>query len=395
MKNVAIIPAGTLPLPPVRGGAVENLIDLVRRYNTSNDDVKLTIFSIYDAKAQKVAQENTNTAYIFVKIPLLIQWLDILIFWLVTNVLRKKKNMSYRYIFQRLYYIYWISYFLKKHHFDRIVLENHATLLWIIRLFKNTQRYAGKYYYHMHNTIPNFYHCQDIFVKAGAIIGVSSYILSTLPDNVRAEVKTCVLRNRVDELRFKKELSQHEEKELRERFDLGNKKIVLFTGRFSPEKGIKQLLEAWQLLHPHNAILLIVGGAYFKSDIKTVFEEEMAARAAKMTDSVRITGFIDYQEIPLFYALADLVFLPSMCDDPAPLTVIETLTAGKQLITTYSGGIPEYTNSSTILLKRDEQIVPNLRASIAKCLSQPIISQKNQWHFSDYYKQFLEILNLK
>ena len=395
LKNVAIIPAGTLPLPPVCGGAVENLVDLLRKYNTPDNEVKLTFFSIYDAKAKQVAQENENTRYIFVRIPVVIRWFDWLLFWVVTNIFRKGKNMSYRYIFQRVYYIGWVSYYLKRHQFDRVVLENHATLLWIIRLFNNTKKYAGKYYYHMHNTIPNFYHCQEIFEKAAAIIGVSLYILTTLPSDVQSHVKTVVLKNRVDESQFKLQLSHETEHNLRQQFRLGNKKVVLFTGRFSPVKGIKQLLQAWAILKPTNAVLLIVGGAYFKSDIKTKFEEEMAKLATQMADSVRVTGFIDYQKIPLLYALADLVVLPSMWDDPAPLTIIEALTAEKRLITTYSGGIPEYTNSTTIVLKRDKDLIANLCSSIKESLSSSVPLQHNDWHFIDYYEQFLEILGLK
>lgn len=57
-------------------------------------------------------------------------------------------------------------------------------------------------------------------------------------------------------------------------------------------------------------------------------------------------------------------------DDPAPLTVIESLTAGKALITTDSGGIPEYaTEESSIILKRDESLVDNLASSITTVIN--------------------------
>lgn len=396
MKKIAIIPPGTLPLPPVRGGAVENLIDLVRQSNESTSDTQLTLFSVAETAAIKAAKETPQTKYVFVHIPHLIRRVDRLVFWLASCILHKQKSMSYRYIFQRLYYIYWIAGYLHHHNFDRVILENHGTLLWIMRLFRNSQKYAHRYYYHMHNTVPNFYHCRNIIKGCAAIIGVSSYILSTLPQDIRDTTNTVVLRNRVDEHRFQHRSSPAEIKGYRQRFRLDSKKVVLFTGRFSPEKGPEQLLLAWKALQPSNAILLIVGGAYYKSDIRTQFEKQMMTLASTMKESVRLTGFISYQQMPILYELADLVVLPSVWDDPAPLTVIEALTAGKQLITTDSGGIPEYVNDSTIVLHRDKYLVANLAAAINNCLSQtkPQV-QTNNWHFNDYYQQLLTILSLK
>ncbi len=395
MKKVAVIPPGTLPLPPVRGGAVENLINLVRQYNEKEKCVQLTMFSVAEPAAVQAAHITPQTKYVFVKIPVFVRGLDRLTFWLAKHILHKSKSMSYRYIFQRLYYLYWVAIYLHRHTYDRVVLENHGTLLWIMRLFHNNQKYQGRYYYHMHNTIPNFYHCRSILKGCSAIIGVSHYILSTLPVDVRTATKLVVLHNRVNERRFHHSLTLTQKKDYRRRFRLDNKKVVLFTGRFSPEKGPQQLLEAWQRLHLQNAVLLIVGGAYYKSDIRTDFENQMVQLATSMKDSVRFTGFIPYQEMPNLYALADLVVLPSIWDDPAPLTVIEALTAGKRLITTDSGGIPEYVNSSTIVLARDSHLVKHLATAIRQCLQRPQLSMNfNNWHFSEYYWHLMKILNV-
>ena len=96
----------------------------------------------------------------------------------------------------------------------------------------------------------------------------------------------------------------------------------------------------------------------------------MKSKADKMKDRVVFTGFVEYSQIPKLYAIADVVVIPSMWDDPAPLTVIESLTAGKALITTDSGGIPEYaTEESSIILKRDESLVDNLASSITTVIN--------------------------
>ena len=59
--------------------------------------------------------------------------------------------------------------------------------------------------------------------------------------------------------------------------------------------------------------------------------------------------------------------LPSIWDDPAPLAVIESLVSGKPLITTRSGGIPEYADEqSAIILERGDQLVDQLADAMTK-----------------------------
>ena len=58
--NLAVITSGFLPVPPTKGGAVENLLyNLVKR-NEIEKKINFTIFSIYDKKAEQEAK-NWNT----------------------------------------------------------------------------------------------------------------------------------------------------------------------------------------------------------------------------------------------------------------------------------------------------------------------------------------------
>lgn len=205
------------------------------------------------------------------------------------------------------------------------------------------------------------------------VIGVSDYINSTLRSFLGDGDKSnyFVLRNKIDRDKFAISLSFDEKRALRDKYGISDdEKIVLFTGRFSEEKGIRELLDAFGKIKDENVKLLVVGGYYFGSGMRSPFEEEMKSKADKMKDRVVFTGFVEYSQIPKLYAIADVVVIPSMWDDPAPLTVIESLTAGKALITTDSGGIPEYaTEESSIILKRDESLVDNLASSITTVIN--------------------------
>ena len=113
--------------------------------------------------------------------------------------------------------------------------------------------------------------------------------------------------------------------------------------------------------------------------------------------NIRFTGFIVYKLMPMIYHLADLVVLPSIWDDPAPLTVVETLTVGRPLITTNAGGIPEYADSNTTILKRNSYLVDNLASAIQQKLqSKNMINKKDKsnWSPDKYYQQMMEILKV-
>ncbi|HFR3749018.1 TPA: glycosyltransferase family 4 protein, partial [Streptococcus suis] len=172
----------------------------------------------------------------------------------------------------------------------------------------------------------------------------------------------------IDTRKFRNELSDIDKEKLYQKYNLKpENKIVLFTGRLTPDKGILELLEAFNNLNLNNVILLIVGSYYFKSDTHSDFEKQFKDLA---NSSVRFTGFVEYEDIPKTYQLADIVVLPSIWEDPAPLTVIEALSAGVPLITTDSGGIPEYVKGTdTIVLTRDENLVNNITSSIRNLLN--------------------------
>ena len=178
--------------------------------------------------------------------------------------------------------------------------------------------------------------------------------------------------------------------------------VFLFCGRFNEEKGIRELLKAFEMM-TKNAKLLIVGGYYYGSGMISPFEQEMYKLVEeKLKDKVQFTGQVEYNMMPEIYAIADVVVIPSMWDDPAPLTVIESLSSGKALITTDSGGIPEYADSNTsIILKRDENVVNKLAENMdmlvedgtrRKNMEQAVLVKTEDWTIEKFYEDFCEII---
>ena len=66
MKKIIVVNNGTLPLPAVRGGAVETLIELLIK-EMKKKKFLFEVYSIYDEKALEAAKLYSYTSFCFVK----------------------------------------------------------------------------------------------------------------------------------------------------------------------------------------------------------------------------------------------------------------------------------------------------------------------------------------
>ncbi len=212
-----------------------------------------------------------------------------------------------------------------------------------------------------------------------------------------------MLRNGIDESKFNIKLTSEQEAELRNKYNIGkDDRILLFTGRIVREKGVKELITALKQVQYKNYKLLIVGAALNDLNSKTPYEIEIEELVKTMKEKVIFTGFIKYEKIPQIYHLADIAVLPSMCEDAAPLAVIEALLCGLPIITTVSGGIPEYaTGGSAILIERDSNLIDNLAKEIQallvddlrrKEMSKKAFEVSRDLTLEIYYQNFIRFL---
>lgn len=385
--HVAVITSGYLPVPNVLGGAVEALDMMMVQENEKTPNFDFTVFSSWAPGVDQITHEGNfkYTNFCFIKTPLLVRAVDHCIYWTAKHVLHKKKLMSYRYIAQRLWYINKVSKKLAQPTkngspaFDKVMIENHATLFITMQKHGNSERYAGKVYYHLHNEVLNDFGCIKEISKVKKVLGVSRYIVDTLDTYLKEhgepglrEDQKAVWRNGVDTSRFGSEEANSKAIEFRKKFNIAENDIVfLFSGRLTPEKGAEELLKAFTEVAQKvpNTKLVIAGAFFFDSNIVSPFEQKLRNLASNPTVKNRIifTGFVNYEDMPTIYAMSDICVLPSIWDDPAPLAVIESLVSGKPLITTRSGGIPEYADEqSAIILERDDRLVGKLAKSMVK-----------------------------
>lgn len=420
--RVAVITSGYLPVPNVLGGAVEALDMMMVRENEKTTNFEFTVFSSWAPGVDEVIRDGAfqHTDFRFIKTPMLVKAADRCIYWAAKYILRKKKLMSYRYIAQRLWYIRKVAKALSKDDasgktpFDKVMIENHATLFMTMQKYRNAERYADKVYYHLHNEVTNDFGCKHEIAQVKKVLGVSNYIVDTLDKFLREHgegglkpEQKAVWRNGVDTSRFGSDEAKRKAKSFRTKYGINDDDIVfLFSGRLTPEKGAEELMEAFTQVADQvpNAKLVVAGAFFFNSNIKSPFEQKLhnLASQPQVKGKIIFTGFVDYNDMPALYEMADVCVLPSIWDDPAPLAVIESLVSGKPLITTRSGGIPEYANDDcAIILERDNQLVDHLAQAMVELADNPVSRDtmirvetgiRNQLSTSQYEKQLVNLL---
>lgn len=381
--NLAVITSGFLPVPATKGGAVENLIVNLINENETNKKIKFSIFSIYDKDAKEKSNKYNYTEFKFIKVNGFVKFMDKLMFFVAKNILKKENSHSYRFIFQRLAFLNKVSKILKRENFDKVLLENHPTQYLALKWRKNYIKYNGRYYYHCHNEFPGTYGCDEIIRKTKLFICVSQYRANNVKNYLGIEEeKFVVLKNGIDKNLFEKEYSAKDYDNLKRNYGINDdEKILLFVGRIVPGKGIKELIEALTMVKHQKYKLLVAGAALNSLNIKTRYEEEISDAVSKVKDKVIFTGFIDYKKLGIIYRMADIAIIPSIMEDSAPLTIIESISSELPIITTDSGGIPEYVNKKcAVIINRDENIVENLAISIDKLVNNEILieNMKNE-----------------
>jgi glycosyltransferase involved in cell wall biosynthesis len=142
---------------------------------------------------------------------------------------------------------------------------------------------------------------------------------------------------------------------------------LAFMGELRPVKGIDVLIDAISLLHRkgRNVTLTLVGDGPDR--------EQLQAQIARLglTPSIAFTGAMPARQA---LALGRIMVVPSRAES-LPYVVLETAAAGKPLITTKVGGIPEIYGPLTDSLSPAENSGA-LAEAIAKVLDQPEATAK-------------------
>jgi glycosyltransferase involved in cell wall biosynthesis len=130
-----------------------------------------------------------------------------------------------------------------------------------------------------------------------------------------------------------------------------NKIIILYVGRMERRKGIDTLIEAMSFLvqkmpEKRKVMRLLISGGEARKGIglEGIPEKTEKERLKKLVESlglkdiVRFTGNIDRENLPFYYASADVTVVPSYYE-PFGLVPLESMACGTPVVASNTGGL--------------------------------------------------------
>ncbi|HEY9749710.1 MAG TPA: glycosyltransferase family 1 protein [Allocoleopsis sp.] len=149
-------------------------------------------------------------------------------------------------------------------------------------------------------------------------------------------------------------------------------KIVFYVGRFDRRKGIETLVRAVGNLQHHPNLNLIIGGGSRPGHSDGIERDRIEGIVAKLglQNHTTFTGRIEDEELPYYYAAADVCVVPSHYE-PFGLVAIEAMASYTPVIASNVGGlqftvVPEVTG-----LLAPPQDVAAFATAIDRILSNP------------------------
>ena len=363
MKKICIIAPDTFPVPAVKGGAVETVINNIIDENEKYKKLDIVCLSVYDKIAYKKSSDYRNTKFIYYRMPKL--KLTNFIIRAVNFIIRKifKKNIKYYIHSKRLYSK------IRKMKFDYVIVEGGDAISYKYL----TDKYdKDKVVLHMHGVDMSCKNNSILNEMYGKYIALNQFTQNVITKNeIIKKQNVYIVPNGIKYEVFNNKISIEEKLELKKKFGIQeDEKVILFCGRLIKEKGVLELIQSLQYIESKNKYkVLIVGNSQFGKNSKTDFEEKLWAIAKEQNEKIKFTGFIHNSQLYKIYQIADIFVGPSILEEAFGLVFLEAMASGLPIITTISGGIPELVlNEAGILLNRDEKLVENIAKSITKLL---------------------------
>lgn len=378
--KIAVLNATIFPIPAVRGGAVESLIESFVSQANTDPSVELTVFSLDDEQARTRAAHFPRVRFEWLARPAAVDAVDRGITRVARWIKRDPDMWQKNLLWQRLV-VRRLQRALEQEDFDAVIIENAIFLCSLFDAPSLREKYRGKVFFHSHNV--HFRTVTPSPAFAG-ILSISAFLIDNCRQCFGPDLPIRVVPNGVPTERFDREISEAEaaaeKAALRERYGIPPEAaLVVFAGRIMPKKGVAELLDVAELLGKQGGVdgrpvhVMLVGASSFGDRALTGFEAEVARRV-EANPLLHATGFIPNAQLGAYYAAADVVALLSTWEEPFGLTIIEAQLAGRPLITTNMGGIPEAAHADlSQLLGVGPHLARDLADAIATVLRDPAI----------------------
>lgn len=365
--KVLIICTEKLPVPPVKGGAIQTYI--AGAVPSLSKDHEITILGRDDPS---LSDKETVDGVHYERVP-------------------GKLLETYR---------EGVVHFVKDNTFDLIHIFNRPRLVCPVREAAPDARIILS----MHNDMfkrekIEFEEGKEAIAQLDKIITISNYIgeeiVKLFPE---AQSKIQTIYSGVDLDRFVPVYSEKGRRlgaTIRREHQLESKKIILFAGRLSANKGADVLVRAIHKLaedYP-NIALVLMGSKGFSDNRMTDYIAYIQAITERLSVPVITTGFVQPDQVQNWFAAADIFVCPSQWEEPLARVHYEAMAAGLPIVTTARGGNPEIIeiNKNGLIVENPEDPQEFVNY-LSKLLSNPslcremgqygrsIVEKDHHWH---------------
>jgi phosphatidylinositol alpha-1,6-mannosyltransferase len=162
--------------------------------------------------------------------------------------------------------------------------------------------------------------------------------------------------------------------EVRRRYRLDGRPVVVCVSRLVPRKGQDALVRAWKrvLTAVPGAALLVVGGGPSKAALAKL------AASCGVADSVMFTGSVPWAELPAHYAAGDVFAMPcrtrrrGLDVEGLGIVYLEASATGLPVVAGNSGGAPDAVLVGETGLVVDGRSVDQVAETVAGLLADPV-----------------------
>lgn len=358
--KLAIFTPGAVPVPAVKGGAIEQLVQYIIDENEIEHKYDIDLYTVDDAQLDNYVYKFTKL--IRIKDKYAVSYFRL--YYGITNRINKYFNTNkYKtYVTSKMVKLF------KKNYYDAVLIENNMDLYSMLLKKKTKERF----YFHLHND----FDCNDpsktlakakiVAKTADKILVVSNFLKTKLHVNGIDNVK--VIYNAVIKDKLKK-IPTDEQIYIRKKYNITKKDfVIVFIGRFDQDKGVDKIIDALNILDKKkqlkNIKCLIVGHNFFHTNRENEYIELLEKKAKSIRKYLRFTGYIKNTNINEIYSIANSVIIPSQVEEVFGVVALEAMTSGCPIIASVSGALPEVLENNAIFIKRGNEFSRELAKDI-------------------------------
>ncbi len=165
-----------------------------------------------------------------------------------------------------------------------------------------------------------------------------------------------------------------------------NDRYLLFVGRISAEKGVRNLLQAWSQLENRDGLrLLIIGDGPEKAELAAAYPQE----------DIRFLGKQDGDTVLDCMSRAMYVMVPSIWYEGFPMTIVESYSVGTPVLCSRIGALEEVVEDGVTGFHFQHDDLENIKTVIRHAVAYEDYTAMRQKVAENYAAHYTEEVNVK